>query len=331
MPMTKNTQRILLLAAFALGVTACPTDPVPTDAPVPPTDTPSTEDTGGGDEDAPVTPGNDCATLCAAVTANCSADNIQYMDAAQCAAYCAAAAWPAGDVGDMTGNTIACRIYHAGVAAGDPDTHCGHAGPTGGSVCGAAITFRSDAATMYTRVDRMGQPAVSTALIPSARKNAYNDASPADDVGTPGFVPDLAGSLTGLHVALDGDLGTLGLTPCSMTTLVDAGPGFGMLPECFGQRVAGPGTPPVAALVLPDTVAFDPDFPPGFPNGRQLEDQVIDGILAAILLQLGNATGCGGGMCSVGTFIAIPLNPPGNDVPDTVTTFPYLEAAHPAP
>ena len=35
---------------------------------------------------------------------------------------------------------------------------------------------------MFTRVDRMGMPAISTALIGSAEKNNYNDDSPADDV-----------------------------------------------------------------------------------------------------------------------------------------------------
>lgn len=79
----------------------------------------------------------------------------------------------------------------------------------------SSFNFRTDSASAYTRVDRMGMPAVSTALIGSSMKNAYNDADPADDVaGT--FVPELAAQLTGLTDALADDLVGAGLTPCAV-------------------------------------------------------------------------------------------------------------------
>lgn len=37
----------------------------------------------------------------------------------------------------MAGNTLGCRTYHAGAAAGDPTTHCVHAGPGGAAACGS--------------------------------------------------------------------------------------------------------------------------------------------------------------------------------------------------
>ena len=79
---------------------------------------------------------------------------------------------------------------------------------------GTMFTFRSEPGSSYVRVDRMGMPAVSTALIPSDRKNAYNDASPAQDANGD-FVPDLADTLTGLTNALADDLIDAGLTPCA--------------------------------------------------------------------------------------------------------------------
>ncbi|MBA4766603.1 MAG: DUF4331 family protein [Porphyrobacter sp.] len=79
---------------------------------------------------------------------------------------------------------------------------------------GSGFTFRSDAASAYTRVDRMGMPAVSTALIGSSQKNAYNDANPADDADGD-FVPELSAQLTGLTNALADDLIGAGLTPCA--------------------------------------------------------------------------------------------------------------------
>jgi len=62
----------------------------------------------------------------------------QYASLAACNAYCTTqAAWTAGTSGDMSGNTVGCRLYHATAAASDPATHCPHAGPTGGNVCGS--------------------------------------------------------------------------------------------------------------------------------------------------------------------------------------------------
>lgn len=84
-----------------------------------------------------------CAAYCAKIQMNCTNDdggggNMQYPDTATCTSYCmTAAAWPAGMTGDQSGNTIGCRLYHAGAAAADPVTHCPHAGPTGGAVCGS--------------------------------------------------------------------------------------------------------------------------------------------------------------------------------------------------
>lgn len=79
---------------------------------------------------------------------------------------------------------------------------------------GTTFNFRTDPSSSYVRVDRMGMPAVSTALIGSSVKNAYNDASPADDAeGT--FVAELSANLTALTNALADDLVGAGLTPCA--------------------------------------------------------------------------------------------------------------------
>jgi hypothetical protein len=84
-----------------------------------------------------------CAAYCAKIQMNCTSapdagDNVQYASTQACSDYCmTAAAWPAGATGDQSGNTIGCRLYHAGAAAADPVLHCPHAGPTGGGVCGS--------------------------------------------------------------------------------------------------------------------------------------------------------------------------------------------------
>lgn len=79
---------------------------------------------------------------------------------------------------------------------------------------GTTFNFRTDPPTAYARVDRMGFPAVATALISSSAKVPYNVANPSDDAaGT--FVPEITRQLTGLTNALADDLGRLGLTPCA--------------------------------------------------------------------------------------------------------------------
>ncbi len=80
---------------------------------------------------------------------------------------------------------------------------------------GSGFSFRTDAPDQYVRVDRMGMPAVATALIGSDQKLAYNDANPADDANGD-FVPELAEQLTGLTNALADDLLDAGLTPCAV-------------------------------------------------------------------------------------------------------------------
>ncbi len=293
---------------------AVTTDTQATDTPA--SDTPATD---APPADAPA--GLSCMSYCTTIMTNCTADNMQYADMAECVAYCGRAMWPMGTVGEMTNNTLGCHSYHAGVAgtggAIGATLHCPHAGPSGDGVCGT-VAFRTDMPTAYRRVDRMGMPAVATVLVAAARKNAFNDADPAGDMA---FAGDFIAQLTALHAALDDDLTGLMLTPCSMTVLV------GGLPECLGQSFATGRT--VASLVVPnDTLRIDPTAMAGFPNGRRLQDPVIDVTLAVLLLRM-NAT-CGAGMCSAGTLAAVPLNPARNDVNmgNFLATFPYVHPPH---
>lgn len=79
---------------------------------------------------------------------------------------------------------------------------------------GTNFNFRTDPASAYVRVDRTGMPAVATALIDSARQEAYNDADPVNDAAG-AFTNDLGARLTLLTNALADDLQGLGLTPCA--------------------------------------------------------------------------------------------------------------------
>src|SRR5262245_2561842 len=96
---------------------------------------------GGGDEGAggkgngggpPAAP--NCTDYCNIIMGNCTMGNAQYSGMDQCVASCKA--FKVGTAMDTSGNTLGCRQYHAGAAAGDPNTHCPHAGPGGDGMCG---------------------------------------------------------------------------------------------------------------------------------------------------------------------------------------------------
>ena len=156
------------------------------------------------------------------------------------------------------------------------------------------FAFAMDDPSAYTRVDRIGMPAIGTAVITS--KDDYNAADPVDDANGD-FVPEIVSNVTALHDALDDDLAGLGLTPC-------------VVEDCVATA---------APLVVPDTLKIDTTAGAGFPNGRLLEDPVIDVTLAVVLLDLT--------VHDVTLFASLPLNPPENDKAFD-SSFPYLATPH---
>jgi hypothetical protein len=151
----------------------------------------------------------------------------------------------------------------------------------------------------YHRIDRMGMPAVATALITS--KQNYNEANPRDDAAG-NFVPEIVDHLTTLHAALDDDLTGLGLTPATV------------------NEAAAQGAP----LIVPDVITVDTHAPSGFPNGRRLTDTVIDVTLAVLLLDV-NGLGDSNGPHPVTALVGV--NPTANDKA-FATSFPYLAQPH---
>lgn len=339
-------QSKLLLGALAIStlVVGCPTTtPTPdggTDAGMPRDGGPDTgRDTGGSTADTgvdtgvpPTDGGTDanamtdvgvpvtCDGYCTQITTACSA-HAQYTDMAACMTACTNAGWTMGTQSDTTGNTLGCRVYHAIAAVGNAALHCPHAGFLGGGVC---TPFRTDAPTegtptttegAYVRVDRMGMPAVATALIgpgtmPAtgipALKDAYNDSNPTGDAAFASGVPLLT-AIGAFHALLDDDLIAAHLTPCSVSRSFPVPGAPAPVPACGVQDYTGlplspANTHTVASLILPDTLRIDPTAPAGFPNGRQLTDDVIDPILSVLLLNLSPCAGAPTGtLCSTHT------------------------------
>lgn len=83
-------------------------------------------------DDEPLT--LDCASYCNGILNACGGEVAQYDSVQECLGVCEH--FDAGELGDDLGNTLGCRVHHTELARLDPATHCEHAGPSGGSMCG---------------------------------------------------------------------------------------------------------------------------------------------------------------------------------------------------
>lgn len=165
---------------------------------------------------------------------------------------------------------------------------------------GGEFGFRTELPEDYERVDRMGMPAITTAVIAEGNKNAYNQATLQDDVDGD-FVPDITASIDLYHSCLDDELMALGLVPCETQ-------------DCVGQA---------APFVVPDVQLIDTMAPAGFPNGRLPSDTAVDVTLGLILLDLTAQTD-GGEDQTPFLFVDIGgLSQDMNDAP-YLASFPYI-------
>ena len=125
-----------------------------------------------------------------------------------------------GNFGDASGDTIQCSDRHAQLAIDDPVLCLGAAADGGGGCVDETDQFQ---------IDRLGRPAINTALISSEHKDLYNSAS--NDQGL-FFAPEMADLLEVID-GLDGDLsnGLAGIfgTPCE--------PDFNALAEFLSSDV----------------------------------------------------------------------------------------------
>jgi hypothetical protein len=113
------------------------------------------------------------------------------------------------------------------------------------------------------QVDRMGNPAVNTALIPGPLKDAFNFAEPKNDP------KDFAGAIVNQIKTLDQKF-------CP-----------NLPPAC---TTPNPFIPLLASVAVPDVLRFASNLPDGYPNGRQLTDPTTD-ILISLILQVVDGAG----------------------------------------
>ena len=172
------------------------------------------EDGGNVCVDTPPTP---CDRFCANVVESCTGDYQVYENSEACLSACEGFS-PDGNFGDASGDTIQCRDRHAQLAFNDPVLGLA-AAPDGGGVCVNDDTPR--------QIDRMGRPAINTALITADHKDLYNFAS--NDQGIV-FVPEMAALLEVID-GLDGNLAN------GLASLFGDTPDFVALADFLSQDV----------------------------------------------------------------------------------------------
>jgi len=143
------------------------------------------------------------------------------------------------------------------------------------------------------RIDRMAIPAINSVLIPSAQKDAFNAADPIGDAAT--YRSVVATTITTLRNAVDPLFGG--------PTTQDGGPLGGTTPQ------------QLAAALIPDVVTIDFSKAVQFPNGRRLQDDVID-VDLGLVLNRGAANGISDGVSANDKAFG--------------TSFPYLADPHTA-
>jgi hypothetical protein len=213
---------------------------------------------------------------------------------------------PTGSTGTPT-TTDGTTTVDPTTTTTDPTTTDPTTDPTTGG--GDPFVFPTDPIDSYTQIDRHAAVEAGTAGIAAAAglglegqditiRDAYNASNPTEDAAMK-WIGEIAASVMFFHGALDDDLIALKLVPATFEeTVAQAGP-----------------------VIIPDTIKYNPSMPTSYPNGRKLEDPVVDITLAAVLLKLGD------GGVPLDFLANLPLNPTANDVPFK-GEFPYLAPPH---
>jgi hypothetical protein len=242
-------------------------------------------------------PPSPCDRFCANVVESCTGDYQVYDNAEACLSACSEFSQD-GNFGDASGDTIQCRDRHAQLAFNDP-VLCLGAAVDGGGVC-----VNDDAPR---QLDRMGRPAINTALILAEHKDLYNF---SDNSKGAFFVPEMAAFLEVID-GLDGDLSN------GLASLFGETPDFVALAEFLSTDVLlyNASLPACDGGYLAAEVSLLLELEQIKCGGRTLDQDVMDLTLQALIditLLVGNTNA-----------VVVTDSVNANDVPFS-TDFPYL-------
>ena len=145
------------------------------------------------------------------------------------------------------------------------------------AACGGGSGGENESGTVLiegVQFDRMGIAGINTIFIPSASKDAFNAGDPSLDS------TDHGGTVVETTEALRNAVGSV---------------------DGFPAEDLGLSAETVRDIVIPDTVNLDLSTADGFPNGRRLEDDVIDTALQVTL----NRSVVGDGVANDSAFLSV--------------------------
>ena len=127
---TTTTTGMMTSSTTEMGSSSGTTEDPTTEGP---TSTSTTANPSSSSSSTTSSGGLTCDAYCALYESGC-ADFNEYDNTEACLAQCAQ--WPLGTEGATDGDSLACRLYHVGVAnMADANVHCPHASPNGAGVC----------------------------------------------------------------------------------------------------------------------------------------------------------------------------------------------------
>lgn len=109
-----------------------------------------------------------------------------------------------------------------------------------------------------TQIDRMAIPGINVLVTPESQKDAFNSATPANSAAQ--FASVYTTQITGLRAAV-----------------------AGVLPAENGGPLGNLTPAQVATALSPDAVTIDFSKPLAFPNGRRMQDDVVNAALGVVL------------------------------------------------
>ncbi len=183
----------------------------------------------------------------------------------------------------------------------------------------------------WRQVSRLGYPLINEVIIPRGMKDYWNSTDPKDDKQFEKFYlkSELAGIVNLLYGSALKPVDTTGRTDLSLILLQGVpgvnNPGKGAKADLLRLNVSIAPTADVGKgnrLTVITSGAGAPDLA-GFPNGRRLEDDIVDIELKAVAQGYGDA---------LNSLFGLPNKSPNNLVGDGVdkndkdfsTTFPYV-------
>jgi hypothetical protein len=186
------------------------------------------------------------------------------------------------------------------------------------------------AKTSWVQVSRLGEPLINEVIIPIGQKDFWNATDPADDKQFLAMYekPELAALINLLYPPLKNNIPTDGRGDLSLILLKGV-PGVTAMAQTTPADLVRVNTaiPPSAAVGQGNRLGVPAGDLAGYPNGRRLEDDIVDVDLRAVACGYGEVLQKLFNLCNISPNNTIGDGVDKNEVP-FLEHFPYVAPPH---